>query len=157
MRQVVMHDSSIGTVDATKARDRMNPVSLKVTKFSNKSSRDFQKIPSFSVLSFCDYHCTLKRNLVSFVATTVLTSSSAFASQAKANPSCCPLRPRTTPFPEEKSILGVIYGVLLWADMNAATPLGAWGRSVISLAPRQTQAGRGLSTSSMRLKSRRLH
>ena len=51
----------------------------------------------------------------------------------KANPSCCPLCPRTTPFPEEESILGVIYGVLLWADMNAATPLGAWGRSVVSL------------------------
>ena len=44
----------------------------------------------------------------------------------------CPLRPRTTPFPEEKSILEVIYGVALWADMNATTPLGAWGRSVIS-------------------------
>ena len=27
-----------------------------------------------------------------------------------------------------------MYGVLLWADMNAATPLGAWGRFVISLA-----------------------
>ena len=40
----------------------------------------------------------------------------------------------TTPFPSEKSILGVIYRVLLWADMNAATPLGARGRSVISLA-----------------------
>ena len=26
---------------------------------------------------------------------------------------CCPLRPRTTPFPEGKSIQGVIYGVLL--------------------------------------------
>ena len=38
------------------------------------------------------------------------------------------------PFPRGKSILGVIYGVLLWADMNAATPLRAWGRSVISLA-----------------------
>ena len=25
--------------------------------------------------------------------------------------------------------------VLLWADMNAATPLGAWGRSVMSLGP----------------------
>ena len=37
------------------------------------------------------------------------------------------------PFPEEKFILGVIYGGLLWADMNAATPLGARGRSVISL------------------------
>ena len=44
-----------------------------------------------------------------------------------------PLRPRTTPFLEEKSILGLIYGVLLWADMNAATPLGARGRSVMSL------------------------
>ena len=51
----------------------------------------------------------------------------------KANSSCCPLRPHTTPFPEEKSILGVIYGVLLWADMNTATRLGAWGRSVMSL------------------------
>ena len=27
------------------------------------------------------------------------------------NPSCCPLRPRTTPFPEEKAVLGVTYGV----------------------------------------------
>ena len=43
------------------------------------------------------------------------------------------MRHRTTPFPEVKSILGVIYGVLLWADMNAATPLGAWGRSGMSL------------------------
>ena len=30
----------------------------------------------------------------------------------KANSSGCPLRPRTTPFPDEKFILGVIYGVL---------------------------------------------
>ena len=52
----------------------------------------------------------------------------------KANSSCCPLRPHTTPFSEEKPIPGVIYGVLLWADMNAATPLGAWGRSAMSLA-----------------------
>ena len=49
------------------------------------------------------------------------------------NSCCCALRPRPTPLPEEKSILGVIYGVLLWADMNAATPLGVWGRSVMSL------------------------
>ena len=39
-------------MDATKARDRMNAVSLKVKSFfENKSSRDFQKIPSFSVLA----------------------------------------------------------------------------------------------------------
>ena len=37
------------------------------------------------------------------------------------------LCPHTTPFPEEMAILGVISGVLLWADMNAATSLGAWG------------------------------
>ena len=43
------------------------------------------------------------------------------------------MRHRTTPFPEEKSILGVIYGVLLWADMDTAIPLGAWGRSGMSL------------------------
>ena len=36
------------------------------------------------------------------------------------------------PFPEDKCILVVIYGVLLWADMNAATPLGAWVCSVIA-------------------------
>ena len=52
---------------------------------------------------------------------------------AKANSSCCTLHPRTTPFPEEKSMLGLIYGVLLWADMDAATPPGALGPSVISL------------------------
>ena len=51
----------------------------------------------------------------------------------KENSCCCPLHPHTTPFQEEKYILGVIYGGLLWADMNAATPLGAWGRSVMSL------------------------
>ena len=49
-----------------------------------------------------------------------------------------PMRPRTTPFPEEKIILGVIYGVLRWADINAATPLGAWGRSVIGGAHQHT-------------------
>ena len=50
---------------------------------------------------------------------------------AKVNVSCCTLRPRTTPSPEENSILGVIYGVLLWTDMNAATPLGVRGRSAL--------------------------
>ena len=34
-------------------------------------------------------------------------------------------------------MLGVMHGVLLWADMNAATPLGAWGHSVMSLDQRQ--------------------
>ena len=52
-----------------------------------------------------------------------------FLSQARQIQAAAPPRPRTTPFPEETSILGVIYGVLLCADMNAATPLGAWGRS----------------------------
>ena len=42
-----------------------------------------------------------------------------------------PPAPPYYPFPRVKSILGVIYGVLLWADMNTATPLGARGRSVI--------------------------
>ena len=48
-------------------------------------------------------------------------------STRKVNPSCCPLRPRTTPFPEEKTTLGVICGVLLCAEINAANPLGARG------------------------------
>ena len=39
-----------------------------------------------------------------------------------------PPAPPYYPFPEEKFILGVVYGVLLWADMNAAILLGAWGR-----------------------------
>ena len=49
-----------------------------------------------------------------------------------------PIIPHYTPqypFPEEKTTLGVMYGVLLWADMNTATPLGVWWRSVMSLAP----------------------
>ena len=58
--------------------------------------------------------------------------SRAFNSPSRVNASCC--RPRTTPFPEKKSVLGVIHGVLLWTDMNTATPLGARGRSVISHA-----------------------
>ena len=33
----------------------------------------------------------------------------------------------------KQSILGVMYRVLLWADMNAATSLGAWVCSVMSL------------------------
>ena len=44
------------------------------------------------------------------------------------------LLPPAPPYYAERSLPGVIYGVLLWADMNTATPLGAWGRSVISLA-----------------------
>ena len=51
--------------------------------------------------------------------------------QTKVHSSCCPLCPRTIPSPEERTLQGVMYGVLLWADMNAATPLGA---SDISLA-----------------------
>ena len=43
-----------------------------------------------------------------------------------------PPAPLYYPIPRGKSMLGVIYGVLLWAFMNA-TPLGAWGRSVMSL------------------------
>ena len=40
-------------------RGRMNPVSLKVTKFSFESSRGYQKITSFSILSLCDYEASL--------------------------------------------------------------------------------------------------
>ena len=32
-------------------------------------------------------------------------------STSKVHSSCCPLRPHTTPFPERKSTLGVLYGV----------------------------------------------
>ena len=41
--------------------------------------------------------------------------------------------PAAAPLPEEKFIPGVIYSVLLWADMNAATPVGAWGCSIIAV------------------------
>ena len=61
-----------------------------------------------------------------------------------------PPAPPYYPIPRGKSILGVIYGVLLWADMNAATPLGAWGRSVISLdrCTRDGRDGRGKGSGS---------
>ena len=67
-------------------------------------------------------------------STSTATEPSKTPCRGKTNFSCCPLRPRTTPFdlrmyrpfytsldhfPRGKSILGVIYGVLLWADMNA--------------------------------------
>ena len=52
-----------------------------------------------------------------------------YSRQIPAAASCTPYYP----FPRGKSILGVTYGFLLWADMNAATPLGAWGRSVIAV------------------------
>ena len=45
-----------------------------------------------------------------------------------------PPAPPYYPFPRGKIHTRVIYGVSLWADMNAATQLGAWGRSVTSLA-----------------------
>ena len=65
-----------------------------------------------------------------------------------------PLCPRTTPFPEGKYILGVIYGVLLWADMNTAIPLGAWGRSVMSLE-RRSQARDKAAVAKERLEHKR--
>ena len=41
-------------------------------------------------------------------------------------------------------MLGLIYGVLPWADMNAATALGVLGRSVMSLAGASARVdGRG--------------
>ena len=48
----------------------------------------------------------------------------------KGDYSCCPPPPHTTPFPEENAILGVMYGVLLWADMNASTPPGNAGKGL---------------------------
>ena len=39
----------------------------------------------------------------------------------------------------------VIYGVLLWADMNTATPLGARGRSVIGGARDSSTSHAGLA------------
>ena len=52
----------------------------------------------------------------------------------RVTPAAAPCAPVLLHSQSKISILGVIYGVLLWADMNAATPLGALGRSVISLA-----------------------
>ena len=43
-----------------------------------------------------------------------------------------PPAPLHYPFSREKSMLRATHDVSLWADMNAATPLGAWGRSVVS-------------------------
>ena len=57
----------------------------------------------------------------------------------KVNASCCPLQPHTTPFPEDTSILGVIYGVVLLADMNAATPLGASANTLRKAAELELQ------------------
>ena len=45
----------------------------------------------------------------------------------KANSSCCPLRPRTTPFPDENPHKRGNIWSLLWAGMNPATPPGDAG------------------------------
>ena len=49
----------------TKARDRTNPVPLKVTSFSNKSSRDFQKIQVSLLASVT--HCTVAHHALQAV------------------------------------------------------------------------------------------
>ena len=49
-------------------------------------------------------------------------------------PAAAPCAPVLTLSQRKKFILGVLYGVLLWADMDAATPLGASGRAVMPLA-----------------------
>ena len=77
------------------------------------------------------------------VSTRLPNLTEALCVYVNANSSCAPCAPRTTALPEGKPILGVIYGVLQWADMNAATPLcnvpctliSHWGRvgSVMSL------------------------
>ena len=56
-----------------------------------------------------------------------------------ANACCYTLRPRTTPLPEETSIPWVIHGALLRADVNAATPSGSRGRSVLCAGCRPPQ------------------
>ena len=61
-----------------------------------------------------------------FNGSMVHTPSVCWQLHSKANSSCCPARP-CYPIPRGKIILGVIYGLLLWADMNAATPLGGVG------------------------------
>ena len=43
-------------------------------------------------------------------------------------------------------MLDVIYKVLLWADMNAATPLGGWGRCVIPRCQDKTDMGKRSTT-----------
>ena len=53
--------------------------------------------------------------------------------------------PAGAPFPEKNSILGVIYEVLLWADMNAATLLGARGCSVIAVGHLQCFGAKQIS------------
>ena len=59
------------------------------------------------------------------------------------NSSCCPPRP-ILPLSQRKIHTRVIYIVLLWADMNAATPLGAWGCSVISLVRHASVGSAGM-------------
>ena len=76
----------------------------------------------------------------------------------KVNASCYTLRPCTTPFLWEIAIPWVIYIVLLWADMNAATPPGSRGRSALCagaaaaaaatvVATHATASGKGTRTS----------
>ena len=58
--------------------------------------------------------------------------------QMSAAAPCDPVLPLP---PEENSILGVIYGGLLWADMNAATPPGSRGRSALCAGGQRLAVG----------------
>ena len=66
----------------------MNPVSLKVTKFSDKSSRDFQKIPRFSVLRFCDTTVQEKLDLETKLETAIKERMESTAAYEEAEGQC---------------------------------------------------------------------
>ena len=82
----------------------------------------------------------------------LLPSSAQEGRKARKFLSCCPHALPYYHFHRGKSILGVIYRVLLWADMNAATPLGAWGRSVIPLPRCCRKAARDVDTACAHLR-----
>ena len=72
-------------------------------------------------LSTCGEPDEIKKNTHPKNITTALfrdqvrrTEATRTADVSYANACCCTLRPRTTPPPEENSILGVTYGALLW-------------------------------------------
>ena len=98
--------------------------------FLKRKAKLLTLLPALRMWAERSFYLDQRRHLPEHAAKTILPLL--VNHRSTQTPAAAP--PRTTPFPEEASILGVIYGVLLWADMNAATPLGARGRSAISLA-----------------------
>ena len=85
-----------------------------------------RKVDLIHSLGSCDFIWGSSWNLVPVILS---------AQVVAVNSSCCPPPPVLPPLSEGKTILGVIYSVLLWVDMNAAQAASPSSSTRTSIAP----------------------